>query len=105
GGGGSQIEVEKTFQSSGGSVMYDGAVFAGGGEGRSIEVARFLGEAFQHCKPIGLIREAPELLRDARVDIDRRVVVGAGKTGKNFVAAFIFAMKGPRIYEREPPTV
>ncbi|MCU1277919.1 MAG: catalase, partial [bacterium] len=109
------LAVDKTYLTSGGSVMYD-AVFVPGGAAAARTLAthgdakHFVNEAFKHCKPLGAIGDGIELLRASQIGVDgagERVVSDAGlvtaaaRDAKGFARAFVGAIGQHRFWERE----
>jgi catalase len=99
------VEVEKTFLTSGGSVVYD-AVLVAGGKGNAMlakdgDARTFVLEAFSHCKPLGTFGEGKQLLDAAQVAPDEGVVTASD--GKGVLKPFLAAMEQVRFWDREKP--
>ena len=121
GSDGKTLAVDKTYLTSGGSIMYDAVLVAGGGEAaRTLathgDAKHFINEAFKHCKPIGALTDGVALLeasqiavggegggRGGKPTVERGVVIArtADGGGKAFARAFIDAMAQHRFWERE----
>ena len=114
---GGAVTVDKTFQTSGGSVMYDAVLVPGGAKSAQAlasqgDAIHFINEAFKHCKPIGALEDGASVLgasqikagsteMKAKVASDRGVITSRGGDGKSFAKAFIEAMGQHRFWERE----
>ena len=105
------LEVHKSLLTTA-SVVYDGVFLAGGADaaaalGADPAVARFVQEAFGHCKTVGASGESADVLRAALVarvgesalDDDPGVVLGGD--GPAPAGAFVDAMRRHRHFERE----
>jgi len=69
---GHELSVDKTFPTSGGSVMYDAVFIPGGAESIAAlrnqgDAVHFVNEAFRHCKAIAASGEGVDLLLTADV--------------------------------------
>src|SRR5207342_1850859 len=74
----SGVEVDKTFQTSGGSVMYDAVLVAGGkGLPQNGDARTFVYDAWCHCKPVAAVADGKKLLDAAQVEAGDGVVTGA----------------------------
>ncbi len=101
------------------SVLFDAVIVAGGEE--SVEtlladgrVHEFLKDQYRHCKPMLMLGESVELLTAAGIplklptgDADSGLIVGEAGNDVSAVEAFVQALSGHRILEREtdPPLV
>ena len=109
------VEIDKTFATSGGSVMYD-AVFVPGGKGAAVltkqgDALHFINEAFKHCKPMAAAGEGVALLQAAQIglveggDAKRAaamgVLTGARGQGKALAQKLAAAIGKHRFWERE----
>ena len=106
---GELLDVEITTEASP-SVLYDAVAIVDGAAAlqADAQVADFVRQQYNHCKPILAIGDAAVLLDAAAVVLtldndenDPGVVVGSAKTLKNAIAAFTEALAKHRIYERE----
>jgi catalase len=121
GTGGKSAEVDKIF-STAASVMFDAVFIPGGADATATlsssgEALHFVQEAFKHCKPIGALDEAVDLLAGAKLpssltlaadgNLESHVgtVTARGKTHHGaFTERFIEAIGKHRSWEREPMT-
>ena len=116
GSDGKPLAVDKTYLTSGGSIMYDAVIACGGAKAaRTLathgDARHFINEAFKHCKPVGALPEGAALLEGSQIGIAADAASGAGKPGvvlargveggRAFARAFIEAMGQHRFWERE----
>jgi catalase len=83
---GDVLETDKSHVTTG-SIMYD-AVFIPGGTHVELlkkqgDVLHFINEAYKHCKAIGLIAEAIELLKISSVKLDNESFANSGVVHEN----------------------
>jgi catalase len=102
---GKQVPADHII-AGGPSVIFDAVVVAPGAAAiptMLIDIAaiNWVGDAFAHCKVIGVVGAAQPLLDKAGVQPDEGIVEVTAKT----VAAFIEAAKGGRIWTRETKTL
>jgi catalase len=101
------------------SVLFDAVIVAGGREAVQIllndgRVPEFLKDQYRHCKPMLMLGESAELLKAAGIpltlvsgDPDPGLIVGDAAGGAGSLDAFVHALAGHRVLEREsdPPVV
>jgi catalase len=112
------LEADTTLASMP-SVLFDAVIAGGGaeavqtmaGDGRVLE---FLKDQFRHCKPMLMLGEAADLVKAAGIpealvsgDADPGVVVARASRDNGALDAFVQALSGHRVFEREtdPPLV
>jgi catalase len=118
---GKTTEVDKTFTTTS-STMFDAVLLPGGAASvatlsESGDALHFVQEAFKHCKAIGALDEAVELLSSAKLPQALRLasdgsleshlgtVTARGETQRDaFNEAFIAAIAQHRHWDREPMT-
>jgi catalase len=104
GSDGQSVKVDKTALTTG-SFEYD-AVFVPGGAA-SVAVLKkdgdsvhFVQEAYRHCKPIGVTKEAAELLEAGGISTPALGVVVGEKGSQDFPPKFIAAIAQHRFWAR-----
>ncbi len=105
-----KLAVDKTFATSGGSVMYD-AVFVPGGDGvaalaKEGDALHFVNEAYKHCKPIAALGDGAALLEasqiGAKTPASRAGIVLAQDGAERMLAKqLIAALAQHRFWDRE----
>ncbi|ANU27339.1 catalase [Planococcus versutus] len=97
---GKELEVDHTFTTTD-PVLYD-AIYAVGGSDVSKkfakEAARYIGEAFDHYKPIGATHEGQKWLQVAGIESQPGVVVG--RDASSFIGPFVEAIAAHRHWNR-----
>ncbi|MGE6413394.1 catalase [Planococcus kocurii] len=100
GSSGKKLEVDHTFTTTD-PVLYD-AIYAVGGPDVSKkfakEAARFIGEAFDHYKPIGATHDGQKWLETAGIESQPGIV---GGDHSRFAQAFIEAIAAHRHWDRQ----
>ncbi|MDN3448723.1 catalase [Planococcus sp. APC 3906] len=98
---GGEFEVDHTFTTAD-PVLYD-AIYAVGSENVSRkfakEAARYVGEAFDHYKPVGATHDGMKWIEAAHIQGQPGVITGAA--ADNFAADFIAAITKHRHWDRQ----
>ena len=98
---GKELKVDQTFTTTD-AVLYD-AIYAVGGANVSKkfakEAAKYIGEAFDHYKPIGATHDGMIWLEAAEIQNQPGVITGESMTG--FADEFISAIAAHRHWSRE----
>ncbi|WP_203338952.1 catalase [Planococcus beijingensis] len=101
GTGGKGITADHTFNTTD-PVLYD-AIYAVGGPDVSRkfakEAARYIGEAFDHYKPIGATHDGQQWLEAAHIENQPGVV--AATAGSEFASSFLEAITAHRHWDRQ----
>lgn len=109
------LVVEKSYLTSGGSVMYDAILVPGGAAAAETlashgDAKHFVNEAYKHCKPIGAIGDGIVLLRASQIGVardsyedgvERGVVTAAPNNARGFTKDFTAAIGQHRFWVRE----
>ncbi|AKJ03488.1 catalase [Archangium gephyra] len=104
GADGQSVKVDKSALTTG-SFEYDAVFVPGGAASVSVlkkdgDSVHFIQEAYRHCKPIGVTKEATGLLEEADVSTSSLGVVVGEAGGQDFPAKFIAAIAQHRFWAR-----